>query len=172
MTGQYTFPPTALAQDKIFFTALLTSNAAVSVTVGGVPLNAGWEHTPDGGAGLYHGHSMFGNNVGPVVVTVGGLTVTGKPITANCPNGIINWNAWVGYTQGGPVGAVQPATPEGCIAGTGTYSDLESCRDSVEHGASKAMLTFAGLGGFQELCEFSVRMSWTLFRTHTNKCKV
>lgn len=121
---QNTYPPGALAQDKIFFTALLQKNATVSVTIGGVAVPATFLHTPDGGIGLHHGSVDFGSNTGAVVVTVirSGtpvVSVTGKAITSNCPAGIQNWNAWVGASLGGVLSTVQAAAPEGCREGTG-----------------------------------------------------
>lgn len=91
------------------------------MTVGGVALAASWENTPtNGGPGLYHGTADFGTNTGVVVVSVGSLTVTGKAIAGSCLNGIINWNAWVGSAETNTANSVQPAVPQGCIAGTGT----------------------------------------------------
>jgi Glycosyl hydrolase family 71 len=52
---QLEFAPSAVAQDKIFFSALLASEQAVTVTVGGVSLGATWSNKPSGGIGLYHG---------------------------------------------------------------------------------------------------------------------
>lgn len=94
------------------------------MTVGGVALAAKWENAADGGAGMYHGSVAFGSNTGTVVVTVvrNGATIlqmNGRPITPGCPNGIQNWNAWVGQASTGTVVAIQPAVPVGCVEGTG-----------------------------------------------------
>lgn len=70
---QGTFNPGALAQDKIFFTALLTGAADVTVTIGGVSVAASWRNTPPGPAGspgMYHGTASFGSNTGTVVVRI------------------------------------------------------------------------------------------------------
>lgn len=69
-----------MVQDKIFYSALLASSQAVTVTVGGVNLGATWTKTPSGGAGIYHGSVDFGANTGAVVVTVGSMTVDKRPI--------------------------------------------------------------------------------------------
>lgn len=65
------FEPSAVMQDKIFFSALLGSDATVSVTVGGTSLAASWTAKPDGGVGIYHGSASFSAaNSGNVVITV------------------------------------------------------------------------------------------------------
>ena len=82
------------------------------VTVGGVALPATWEDAPpNNGPGLRHGSVNFGSNTGAVVVTVGSLTVAGKEIAVSCPNGIINWNAWVGSAELANTNTVQPLIP-------------------------------------------------------------
>lgn len=50
---QYEFRPAEVVQDKIFYSALLTSMATVTVTVGGVSIPATWQDIPDGGVGVY-----------------------------------------------------------------------------------------------------------------------
>ncbi|CAG8920185.1 unnamed protein product [Penicillium salamii] len=92
-----------VAQDLIFFSALLGSTAQVIVTVGGVDLGASWTHIPSGNVGIYHGSVSFKGHSGDVHVTVtrGGATLValgGESISSGCSNtlGIENWNAWVG----------------------------------------------------------------------------
>jgi len=102
--GEQTLNPADVAQDKIFYSALLTSGSGVSVSVSidGADLGASWSHTPAGnGAGIYHGSVDFGTHTGAVTVTISrnGQTivqVSGGSITTNCQAGIENWNAWVG----------------------------------------------------------------------------
>ncbi|KAK4107593.1 carbohydrate-binding module family 24 protein [Canariomyces notabilis] len=118
------FPPSLVMQDKIFFSALLGSDASVSVTVGGVPVPAAWTDKPDGDVGIYHGHANFtAGNAGDVVITVsrGSSTVAavnpganGAIGTSSCVGGLTNWNAFVDM---------------GCIKAT-------------------------GIGNFKGLCEF------------------
>lgn len=99
--GQRTYAPGVLAEDKIFFSALLAGPADVTVTLGGVAVVARFSDTPDGGVGIYHGSVDMGSGTGDVVVTVarGGNvvgTVKGKPITRACQAGLVNWNVWSG----------------------------------------------------------------------------
>ncbi|KAK8085672.1 hypothetical protein PG997_006943 [Apiospora hydei] len=49
------FPPAEVAQDKIFFSALLAAHQSVTVTVGGVQVAAEWTSQPAYGSGMYHG---------------------------------------------------------------------------------------------------------------------
>jgi hypothetical protein len=49
---QIEFAPTAVAQDRVFFSALLGSSATVTVSIGGASQTATWSHTPDGGVGV------------------------------------------------------------------------------------------------------------------------
>ncbi|RAK98769.1 glycoside hydrolase family 71 protein [Aspergillus ibericus CBS 121593] len=99
--GQTLYPPAEVAQNKIFYSAMLDSHANVTVTVGGQSLGATWEHLGRGGAGLYHGGVEYGSATGKVVVTVHRdgetvATVAGESITATCTDDLSNWNAWVG----------------------------------------------------------------------------
>ncbi|KAL2207288.1 putative extracellular alpha-1,3-glucanase/mutanase, partial [Sarocladium strictum] len=99
--GQMEPPVTAVSQDKVFFSALLNSDATVAVSIGGNSQPASWEHVPSGGSGLYHGSVDLDSRTGDVVVTVSRdgvevVRVDGASITADCAGGIVNWNAWVG----------------------------------------------------------------------------
>lgn len=90
---QIEFEPWQVAQDKIFYSALLTETATVTVTVGGVSILATWEKIPSGGIGIYHGSVAYGTFYGDVVVTIsrGGSTIAqmhGEPITTTCTKGI------------------------------------------------------------------------------------
>ncbi|KAK4106016.1 carbohydrate-binding module family 24 protein [Parathielavia hyrcaniae] len=136
------FPPSLVMQDKIFFSALLGSDASVSVTVGGVPMPAAWTDKPDGDVGIYHGHATFtAANTGDVVITVsrGSSTVaavnpgaSGVIGTSSCVGGLTNWNAFVDVAwAAGSITATPTLTVEemGCIKGT-------------------------GIGNFKGLCEF------------------
>ncbi|KAJ6029918.1 carbohydrate-binding module family 24 protein [Penicillium canescens] len=97
-----------IAQDKIFYSALLGSAAQVTVTIGGVDLGAVWTHVPSGNAGIYHGSVPFTGHSGDVHITItraGGTLVSlgGESISSGCSNtmGIENWNAWVGSEMAG-----------------------------------------------------------------------
>ncbi|KGO66152.1 Glycoside hydrolase, family 71 [Penicillium expansum] len=96
---QIEFDPAEVAQDIIVFSAVLASDASISVMVGGVALPAKWENKPSGGVGVYHGSVAYGGNRGAVKITISrsGNTIasfTGTDITTSCPDGYTNWNAW------------------------------------------------------------------------------
>ncbi|KAK4445431.1 glycosyl hydrolase family 71-domain-containing protein, partial [Podospora aff. communis PSN243] len=122
---QLEFPPGQVSQDRIFFSALLSSSRAVTVTVGGIDLDADWTSVPAGGVGVYHGSVAYGSNTGAVVITVGSMVFTGDPITTSCnrvtgQDGKTNWNAWVGSVTGSTVNVVAPSTSNYvCIRGKG-----------------------------------------------------
>jgi hypothetical protein len=140
---QIEFPPLEIVQDKIFYSALLVSSATVTVTVGGTAIPADWANTPSGGIGIYHGSVAFGGLTGPVVVTVSrdGATIaqmTGESITSDCPDPVMNWNAWVGSATGPTLASTQlgpDISNQTCIQGT-------------------------AIGNFQGLCEFSCSLGY------------
>lgn len=139
---QIEFTPSAVAQDKIFYSALLSGAKQVTVTVGGVDLGAKWTHTPSDPVGIYHGSVAFGSHTGPVKITVGGLVFSGESITTSCDkatgqNGLTNWNAWVGSQAGAAVHATPSLniSEQVCVEGTGA-------------------------SGFSELCEFTCQYSY------------
>jgi hypothetical protein len=108
---------TQVMEDKVFFTAVLTSIADVSVSIGGVSQAAKWSTFPDGnGTGLYHGSVPFSGRLGTVVIIVSrsGAVVasgSGKAISTACGvNGLANWNAWVGSAISGATVFAKPIT--------------------------------------------------------------
>ncbi|GFF93364.1 mutanase Pc12g07500 [Aspergillus lentulus] len=127
---QLELPPTDVAQDRIFFTALLSSPAIVTVSIAGVPESLTWEYTPDGGIGLYHGSMPIGTRTGQVIVTLSRdgkaiAEVIGAPISNTCQNNIQNWNAWVGSSFSSDKISATPAlniADQKCIKGTGSYN--------------------------------------------------
>ncbi|GES56905.1 alpha-1,3-glucanase/mutanase [Aspergillus terreus] len=124
---QIEFDPAEVAQDIIVFSAVLTSDATISVTVGGVALPAQWKNKPSGGVGVYHGSVAYGGHRGAVKIAISraGQTIasfTGTEITTSCPDGYTNWNAWVGSATGPKLAsAVSPKLAideQQCIRGT------------------------------------------------------
>jgi hypothetical protein len=123
---QVEFDPASIVQDAVFFSAILTSPAQVSVSIGGVAVPAEFTVLPDGkgGIGRYHGRAAFGGHLGPVTVTVsrGGapvLSVSGVAISTTCDKGLANWNAWVGHDTAGGVSATPQSTDQlVCTDGT------------------------------------------------------
>lgn len=103
--------PGEVVQDMVFFTALLTSMADVSISIGGDVKDGTWANTPvTGGAGLYHGSAPFDGRTGTVVISVSRedtiiLQQTGKSISTTCQSDISNWNAWTGSVTGHPLPA-------------------------------------------------------------------
>lgn len=94
---QTCYSPSAVAQDKVFISALLSSPATVTVQIGS---NA---PTSFSGAnvGVNHFSQAFNGQTGPVTVAIvrNGATVkqaTGEPILASPAGGVTNFNAWVG----------------------------------------------------------------------------
>lgn len=53
--AQLVFEPEVVLEDGIFYSAILTKNASVSVSVGGVSAQGGWLSSPEGDVGIYHG---------------------------------------------------------------------------------------------------------------------
>jgi hypothetical protein len=138
---QLEFDPRDVAQDKIFYSALLASSQSVTVTVGGIDLGASWVDIPDGGVGIYHGSVEYGPNTGPVVVTVGSMVMSGKAITTDCnlatgQNGVMNWNPWVGSASG-PATNASPAlelADRVCIEGVGVGNYGGLCSFACSYG--------------------------------------
>jgi hypothetical protein len=102
---QRVYKPGEVVQDKVFFSALLVLGASASVSIGGVRRAAAWTSVPDGGIGIYHGSIPFSGLTGAVVVTISrngrkALQMSGASISTSRPNGLNNWNAWVGSASG------------------------------------------------------------------------
>ncbi|GKT79137.1 LOW QUALITY PROTEIN: hypothetical protein ColTof4_11560 [Colletotrichum tofieldiae] len=152
--------PADFAEDKIFFTALLSEFALPRVKVSdGEWKNVMWSVTPDGGVGLYHGFVPFNGKTGFVRVEVNPngdkntiiVVVTMPPIMSDCEHGMVNWNPWVG-------GAWSPrsvnASPKlslsemVCTKGTGEGDFQEVCELTCEYGyCPPGLCTCNELGG-------------------------
>ncbi|KAI1162698.1 carbohydrate-binding module family 24 protein [Nemania serpens] len=148
--GQQVIAPSAILQDRVFYSALLTSSATVTVSIGGNSQQGTWENTPAGGSGIYHGSVPFNGRTGNVVVTIsrGGANVAqvnGASITTACQNGIENWNAWVGSASGsgngGGGGTTPPPPPppppppgQVCTQGTGSGNFVGLCNFTCHYG--------------------------------------
>jgi len=127
-------------KDRIFFDAVLTSNAQVTVTIGGSARTGTWDQEPWGGVGVYHGSVPIGSATGAVVITLKRgsttiATINGASITTTClgPSGNLqNYNAWVGSNRGPSVAAVSPAknnyaSDMSCVSGFGVYDFIGMC---------------------------------------------
>ncbi|CAG8425026.1 unnamed protein product [Penicillium salamii] len=136
---QLEYAPTEVVQDRIFVSALLTMDATVTVSVGGVVQTATWSWKPDGGIGIYHGHVPLTGS-GPVVMTLsrGGTQlaqINGKSISAGCTDGL--FNAWVGSASASGAVSASPAlsvSKMACINGTGTGNFAGLCDFACSYG--------------------------------------
>lgn len=93
--------PGDVLTDKIFFSALLDTPADISISIGGENRTGSWQHTPDGGKGIYHGNIPMDDQTGEVIVTLSRdkefmAQIKGQAISDECPQNLTNWNAWVG----------------------------------------------------------------------------
>ncbi|KAH8666486.1 glycosyl hydrolase family 71-domain-containing protein, partial [Xylariales sp. PMI_506] len=138
---QIEYEPYEIAQDYVFFSALLGSDADVSVSIGGISQTGTWSNIPDGGIGIYHGSVPF-NGAGAVVITLSrdGATIAevsdGPDISDSCTDGITNWNAWVGEADGDAISATPTLTrsEQACIQGTGMNNFAGICSFSCGYG--------------------------------------
>ncbi|OGM50849.1 hypothetical protein ABOM_000547, partial [Aspergillus bombycis] len=133
-----------LVDDKVFFSALLGSNATITVSIGGLEYDGRWEFEPDGGVGIYHGSFPFNLHlIGEVIVTISRnskdvLTVKGKAISDTCVSGLANFNPWVGSaTAGSTIKAVSPKlklSEQTCIKGSGAGNFAGLCQFTCKYG--------------------------------------
>ncbi|KAK4159596.1 glycosyl hydrolase family 71-domain-containing protein [Cladorrhinum sp. PSN259] len=137
---QKEFLPTEINKDRIFYDAVLTSSATVTVTIGSTTQTGSWDQEPWGGVGVYHGSVPIGSATGAVTITLKRgtttiATITGGSITTTCSgpsNNLQNWNAWVGTASGPTITAVSPpknnyATDMSCVKGFGVYDFEGMC---------------------------------------------
>jgi glucan endo-1,3-alpha-glucosidase len=96
--GQVVHSPNTICEDKVFFSALLTSPADVTVQIG-----SGAVTSFHGTAGLNHFNQPFGGQTGNVTFSIvrNGKTVKSESGTAITSGSTIvgdltNYNAWVG----------------------------------------------------------------------------
>ncbi|CAK48462.1 hypothetical protein M747DRAFT_322972 [Aspergillus niger ATCC 13496] len=141
---QIEYWPYEIVQDKIFYSALLGSQADITVSVGGTDLGASWTATPSGDIGIYHGSVSFSSHSGAVTITIsrGGATIAsidGQSISSGCAaaSDIENWNAWVGSSMSSSTISATPATSlsnETCIEGWGAGNFLGLCSAACSWG--------------------------------------
>ncbi|KAB8261806.1 glycosyl hydrolase family 71-domain-containing protein [Aspergillus pseudonomiae] len=139
---QIEFHPTEIVQDHIFFSALLSAPATITVSIGGVSQEASWTWQPDGGVGIYHGSVPFGSSLGDVVVTLSRsgkqiAQVRGSSISTDCVKGLTNWNAWVGSSSASESVNAKPETNlfnQKCVNGTGADNFAGLCEFGCKYG--------------------------------------
>ncbi|CAG8350820.1 unnamed protein product [Penicillium salamii] len=139
---QIEFPPAEMAQDRVFFSAVLGSFSGAVVSIGGDAQTVGWSSVPGDDVGAYHGSVAFGGRTGPVTVSlmrdnVVIATVEGKAVSGSCPNGIQNWNAWVGSAKTGSTVSAKttiPLSEQKCTNGTGANNFAGLCEFGCTYG--------------------------------------
>ncbi|RAH40443.1 glycoside hydrolase family 71 protein [Aspergillus brunneoviolaceus CBS 621.78] len=148
---QLEYWPYEIPQDRVFFSALLGSSADVSVTVGDVALEAAWNSTPSGGAGLYHGSAAFSVQAGTVEVAIsrdGAIiaSFTGPDIVTGCAasSDIENWNA----CYGAYLDLSHPDLFTRGPAGMGPQADLPKSLGVVGYPAAGMTADYTGLCAF------------------------
>jgi hypothetical protein len=152
---QQTYAPGLLAQDIVFYAALLGSPASVSVSIGGQSVAGSWTVAPSGnGAGLDRGAVSMGGRTGNVVVSItrsGSQIVqaSGDPITTACTNSIENWNANVITGNGHSIAPVSPLSLSDsvCTSGFGAPKYLDLCSFACKYGYCPAVCTCTSLVG-------------------------
>ncbi|KAL3488023.1 glycosyl hydrolase family 71-domain-containing protein [Aspergillus germanicus] len=142
---QFEYTADQIMEDRVFYDVLLTSDAKVTVSIGGVAQIGTWDQEPYGGVGVYHGSVAMGDASGEVVVTVQRdgetiATVTGESITSACTSGLNNYNPWVGSARGPSLDPTKPITTKGdlsdldCVKGFGVYEFVGVCDFACSNG--------------------------------------
>ncbi|KAM5358880.1 hypothetical protein ACJZ2D_014902 [Fusarium nematophilum] len=128
--------PGELSQDKIFFSAVLTSLLTPRVTIDGQVRIADWDDVPYGVVGMYHGSYAYNGRVGKVLIELvdsnGAVhaTLYGAELTKICEKGITNWNPWAGGVYTTRSVSATPAlslSKQQCMKGTGRERFKELC---------------------------------------------
>jgi hypothetical protein len=139
---QFKYSANNILEDRVFYDMLLTSNAQVQVSIGGVIQAGTWDQEPHGGVGVYHNSVPIGMASGQVMVTVkkGAITITtitGVSITSSCSLGLNNYNPWVGSARGP---SINPVKTKGdldefdYIKGFGVYDFISVCDFACANG--------------------------------------
>ncbi|CDM36417.1 CAZyme family GH71 and CBM24 [Penicillium roqueforti] len=139
---QVEFPPAEIAQDRIFFSAVLGSFSGAVVSIGDWTQTVGWFDVPDDDVGVYYGDVAIGAHRGPVTVSLMRdnviiATIEGKAISSTCEHGVQNWNAWVGSTSTGETVSARPTrllSEQVCMNGTGANNFAGLCGFACRYG--------------------------------------
>ncbi|KAI8197977.1 Mutanase, partial [Colletotrichum sp. SAR 10_65] len=133
-----------LTPDRIYFSALLASPAELKVSFGGRDYSVtNWDYTPDGGVGVYHCSIPVlgaGGAWHAQVVRSGSAIIdyaVPQGISGDCPNGVTNWNPWVGSaSSSGSVSGKPPRdlSEQVCIAGWGEGNFNDLCKFTCKYG--------------------------------------
>ncbi|KAJ5222005.1 uncharacterized protein N7469_010892 [Penicillium citrinum] len=131
-------------EDKIFFSALLGSNASVKVDMDNSAKSVHWDKEPYDGVGIYHGSFAYDRkHLGEPIITISRektdvITFKGRALTTTCTDKFANYNAWVGnQTSKKSISAVSPDLPltkQVCIEGLGSSNFSELCHFSCKYG--------------------------------------
>ncbi|KAH8904986.1 putative alpha-1,3-glucanase [Coniochaeta sp. PMI_546] len=139
---QLEYSPNVIMEDRIFYSALLTASAQVTVSINGAGRTGTWDQTPYGAVGIYHGSVAIGGATGRVVVTLSRdgqniATVNGASLTRVCAKNLNNYNAWVGSANG-PTISTASSGPNlaslNCTLGFGVYEFIGLCAFSCANG--------------------------------------
>ncbi|KAI4731852.1 glycoside hydrolase [Aureobasidium sp. EXF-10728] len=159
--GQQEYPPTEVAQDKVFFSALLTSSADVVVSIGGTTQTGAWENAPSGGSGIYHGSVPF-NGRGAVAIKISRngkviMQMNGDSFTDSCTNGIENWNAWVGSASASVTGSGSSSGSSSSFSKVPSTLKTSTTAPASTPTSGSGSLCIAGTGNgsLAGLCSFS-----------------
>ncbi|PYI15777.1 hypothetical protein BO99DRAFT_341635, partial [Aspergillus violaceofuscus CBS 115571] len=138
---QIEFPPDEIAQDKVFYSAILGSFSGVVVSIGGDAETVAWSSVPDDDIGVYHGSIDLAGRTGAVTVSLMRdnviiATIEGEDISSTCTDGITNWNAWVGSATAGAVSARPDLSlsEQICMNGTGANNFEGLCEFACTYG--------------------------------------
>ncbi|KAK4097654.1 glycoside hydrolase family 18 protein [Parathielavia hyrcaniae] len=136
--------PQTLMRDRLYFSALLTSYAELRVTYGGTNyVVKNWDATPDGGVGIYHTSIPISTTSGAwsAAIVRNGVTIIDydvpQGVSASCPNGITNWNPWVGSKQGSATVSGKPPrtiAEQECVEGWGPDNFRGLCSFTCSYG--------------------------------------
>ncbi|KAH8601096.1 glycosyl hydrolase family 71-domain-containing protein [Bisporella sp. PMI_857] len=130
---QIEYAPGALAQDKIFYSALLGAPATVTISIGADTWAGVWAETPATGVGIYHGSADVSGRTGQVKVTVAGIaTAVGAVSIGDCTK--VNFNPYVYTENAGSSSASVDIRNHVCIRGYGAGSFFNICQFSCKIG--------------------------------------
>lgn len=129
--------------NKVFFSALLASNASIKAIFGDVEKQASWSYKPDGGIGIYYGNSDIDPaHLEDTAVAIWRsdeevMKVKGPSLNSSCDDSFVNFNAWVGAHSVKGDDSASPKTPledQVCVQGSGRAKFTELCEYTCGYG--------------------------------------
>ncbi|KAL4994735.1 glycosyl hydrolase family 71-domain-containing protein [Aspergillus recurvatus] len=113
---QFEYSPNEIMEDRVFYDVLLTNDAQVTVSIGGVAQAGTWDQEPYGRVGVYHGSVPIGTASGQAVVTVKRRGETIATVTGAARGPSIN-----------PVKTKGDLSDLDCVKGFGLYEFIGGC---------------------------------------------